>query len=93
MNFRAGRLSKKAGTPEAKLRKNPNRETMTHPAPATARARLSIMRIYDLIYFDRRNEGAVVKTGRGRRVAFVLSIVLGVVGGKTAGPPVYSPNR
>ena len=43
LNFRAGRLSKKAGTPEAKLRKNPNRETMTHPAPATARARLGIM--------------------------------------------------
>ena len=31
--FRAGRLSKKAGTPEAKLRKNPNRNAMTHPAP------------------------------------------------------------
>ena len=31
--FRAGRLSKKAGTPEAKLRKNPNRNTIKHPAP------------------------------------------------------------
>ena len=45
-----------------------------------SRKRIRNMKIYDLIYFDRRNEGAVVKTGRGRRVAFVLSIVLGVVG-------------
>ena len=45
-----------------------------------SRKRIRKMKIYDLIYFDRRNEGAVVKTGRGRRVAFVLSIVLGVVG-------------
>ena len=37
--FRAGRLSKKAGTPEAKLRKKPNKNKIRHPAPAVATAR------------------------------------------------------
>ena len=34
--FRAGRLSKKAGTPEAKLRKKPKRNRIRHPAPTAA---------------------------------------------------------
>ncbi len=37
-------------------------------------------RIHDLIYVDRVNEGAVVRTGRKRRRAFAVSIVLGVIG-------------
>ena len=49
---------------------------------ALRKSRKSIrrMKIYDLIYFDRQNEGAVVQTGKKRRVLFVLSILLGVVG-------------
>ncbi len=37
-------------------------------------------RIHDLIYVDRVNEGAVVRTGRKRRRAFAVSIILGVIG-------------
>lgn len=37
-------------------------------------------RIHDLIYVDRVNEGAVVRTGRKRRRAFAVSIVLGIIG-------------
>lgn len=45
-----------------------------------SRKRIQKMKIYDLIYFERQNEGAVIKTGRNRRWIFALSIVLGVVG-------------
>lgn len=45
-----------------------------------SRKRIQKMKIYNLIYFDRRNEEAVIKTGRNRRWIFALSIVLGVVG-------------
>ena len=41
--FRSGRLSKKAGTPEVKLRKKPKRNTMIHPAPRMPRGRLPAM--------------------------------------------------
>lgn len=37
-------------------------------------------RIHDLIYVDRVNEGAVVRTGRKRRRTFAVSIILGVIG-------------
>ncbi len=37
-------------------------------------------RIHDLIYVDRVNEDAVVRTGRKRRRAFAVSIVLGIIG-------------
>lgn len=38
------------------------------------------MKIYDLIYFDRLNEGVVIQTGQKRRRLFTVSIILGVVG-------------
>ena len=44
------------------------------------RKRIRKMKIYDLIYFDRQNEGIVVQTGRKRRWIFSASIVLGVIG-------------
>lgn len=37
-------------------------------------------KIHDLLYFDRQNEGAVIKTSKKRRWVFAVSIVLGVVG-------------
>ena len=45
-----------------------------------SRKRIQKMKIYDLIYFDRQNEEAMIKTGRSRRRIFALSIVLGAVG-------------
>lgn len=45
-----------------------------------SRKRIREMKIYDLIYFERQNESEVVKKGKTRRVMFVFSIVLGVVG-------------
>ncbi len=45
-----------------------------------SRRRIRKMKIYDLIYFDRQNEGAVLKTGALRRLVFGLSLVLGVIG-------------
>ena len=49
---------------------------------ALRKSRKSIrrMKICDLIYFDRQNEGAVVQTSKKRRVLFVLSILLGAAG-------------
>ena len=38
------------------------------------------MKIYDLIYFDRQNEGAAVPAGKLRRWMFGVSILLGVAG-------------
>lgn len=38
------------------------------------------MKIYDLVYFDRLNEGAVIQTGKNRRRTFSVSVVLGVAG-------------
>lgn len=45
-----------------------------------SRKRIRRMKIYDLIYFDRLNESAVIRTGRGRRRIFTASIVLGILG-------------
>ncbi len=42
--------------------------------------RIRRMKIYDLIYFDRQNEGEVIQTSRKRRWIFSGSIVLGVMG-------------
>lgn len=38
------------------------------------------MKIYDLIYYDRQNEGMVIQTSKNRRKVFYLSVVLGVLG-------------
>ena len=45
-----------------------------------SRRRIRKMKIYDLIYSDRRNEGAVIRTGRKRRWVFGGSVVLGAAG-------------
>ena len=45
-----------------------------------SRKRIRKMKIYDLVYFDRLNEGAVIQTGKNRRRTFTVSVVLGVVG-------------
>ena len=44
------------------------------------RKRICKMKIYDLIYFEKLNEGAVIQTGKKRRRIFAVSIILGVVG-------------
>ena len=45
-----------------------------------SRKRIRRMKIYDLIYFERQNEGAAIQTGKGRRVLFAVSILLGAAG-------------
>lgn len=45
-----------------------------------SRMRIRKMKIYDLIYFDRKNEGEVIKKSRSRRRIFAVSILLGVIG-------------
>lgn len=45
-----------------------------------SRKRIRSMKIHDLIYFDRKNEGMVIQTSRKRRKVFSLSLVLGFVG-------------
>lgn len=49
---------------------------------ALRRSRRFIRRanIHDLLYFDRRNEGAVIQTGKKRRWVFGASLVLGTMG-------------
>ena len=42
--------------------------------------RIRSMKIYDLIYFERQNENAVIQSSVKRRRIFVISIVLGVIG-------------
>ena len=42
--------------------------------------RIRKMKIYDLIYFEKKNEGIVIQKGKNRRWVFAASIVLGVVG-------------
>lgn len=42
--------------------------------------RIRRMKIYDLIYFDRQNEDAVIKTSSRRRKIFAASIIIGVLG-------------
>ncbi len=49
-------------------------------AQLKSRKRIRKMNICQLLYYERQNEGAVVKTGKNRRVMFVVSIILGVTG-------------
>ncbi|MDE7325489.1 MAG: ABC transporter permease, partial [Lachnospiraceae bacterium] len=44
------------------------------------RKKIRTMKIHELIYFDRQNEGAVISKSKGRRWVFSASIVLGIVG-------------
>lgn len=44
------------------------------------RKKIRTMKIHDLIYFDRQNEGVVISGRGGRRGVFVTSIVFGIVG-------------
>lgn len=45
-----------------------------------SRKRIRKMKIYDLIYFEKQNEGIVIQKGKNRRWVFAASIVLGVAG-------------
>ena len=45
-----------------------------------SRKRIRKMKIHDLIYFDRQNEGVVIRTGKRRRAVFLGSIMLGIFG-------------
>ena len=45
-----------------------------------SRKRIRKMKIYDLIYFEKLNEGAVIQTSKSRRRTFIISIILGVIG-------------
>lgn len=45
-----------------------------------SRKRIQKMKICDLIYFERKNEGEVIKKSGSRRKIFVVSIVLGIIG-------------
>ncbi|MDE6926334.1 MAG: ABC transporter permease [Acetatifactor sp.] len=45
-----------------------------------SRRRIRTMKIYDLIYFEKQNEEAVIKKSSSRRRISVVSIVLGVAG-------------
>ncbi len=45
-----------------------------------SRKRIRKMKIYDLIYFERQNEGAAVPAGKLRRWMFSVSVLLGVAG-------------
>lgn len=49
-------------------------------AQLKSRKRIRFMKIHELIYFDRQNEKAVIRTGKRRRKVFTLSLVLGVLG-------------
>lgn len=44
------------------------------------RRQICKMKIYDLIYMDRQNEGAVFKTSRRRQHMFTVSVLFGVLG-------------
>lgn len=45
-----------------------------------SRRRIRNMKLYDLIYFERKNETAIVKTGKTRRIMFSLSLAPGIIG-------------
>ncbi len=49
-------------------------------AQRKSRKRIRSMKIYDLIYFERRNEEAAIQNGVRRKRAFIVSIVLGIAG-------------
>lgn len=44
------------------------------------RRRIRKMKISELIYFDRKNEGEVIKKGSSRQRIFIMSIVFGIAG-------------
>lgn len=45
-----------------------------------SRKRIRKMKIYDLIYFDRQNEGVIIRDGKLRRWMFTSSILTGILG-------------
>lgn len=45
-----------------------------------SRKRIRKMKIYNLIYFERQNEGVVIRDGKLRRWMFSVSILLGIAG-------------
>lgn len=45
-----------------------------------SRKRIRNMKIYDLIYFERKNEAELVKKSKTRKTLFVISIMSGIVG-------------
>lgn len=49
-------------------------------AQLKSRRRIRSMKIHDLLYFDRQNEGMVIQTDKKRRKVFILSLALGFVG-------------
>lgn len=49
-------------------------------AQLKSRKRIRRMKICDLIYYDRQNEGEVIHAGRKRRRVFAMSLVLGAAG-------------
>lgn len=49
-------------------------------AQLKSRRRIRRMKICDLIYFDRQNEDAVIKTSSRRRKIFAASIIIGILG-------------
>ncbi len=49
-------------------------------AQIKSRKRIRTMKICDLLYLERQNEGAVIHTGKKRRRVFTLSLALGAVG-------------
>lgn len=49
-------------------------------AQLKSRKRIRKLKIYELIYYEKRNEREAIKTSRKRRMIFTLSIVLGIVG-------------
>ncbi len=49
-------------------------------AQRKSRKRIRSMKIYDLIYFERKNEEAVIQKSSNRKKLSIISIVLGVIG-------------
>ncbi len=45
-----------------------------------SRKRIQRMKIYDLIYFEKQNEGMIIQKGNSRRLVFAVSLVLGMAG-------------
>ncbi len=45
-----------------------------------SRRHIRRMKIYDLIYFERQNEGVILQKGKTRRLVFGVSLALGAVG-------------
>lgn len=49
-------------------------------AQMKSRRRIRRMKIHDLIYFDKQNEDAVIRTSSRRRKIFTVSIIIGILG-------------